>query len=145
MPYEAAGVFRHRNGKFDGGSLRNDARQARAEGVGAVSVSPHCSAHMNDRFMSHRASAGRDGRMVAFHDWTVDCRTQGHGAVRKLSLAELKKLAEAHPGLTLASVQLAQVDVYYYGYWVYDTDYDYYYWFTADVVIVDNTWIEYVA
>lgn len=42
------------------------ARQARAEGVGAVSVSPHCSAHMNDRFMSHRASAGRDGRMVAF-------------------------------------------------------------------------------
>ena len=30
--------------------------------------------------------------MVAFHDWTVDCRTQGHGSVRKLSLAELKKL-----------------------------------------------------
>ena len=56
-----------------------------------------------------------------------------------------QKLAEAHPGLTLASVQLAQVDVYYYGYWVYDANYDYYYWFTSDVVIVDNTWIEYVA
>jgi glycerophosphoryl diester phosphodiesterase len=34
----------------------------------------------------------RDRQMVAFHDWTVDCRTQGHGAVRKLTLAELKKL-----------------------------------------------------
>jgi glycerophosphoryl diester phosphodiesterase len=34
----------------------------------------------------------RDGRMVAFHDWTVDCRTDGHGAVRDLTLAELKKL-----------------------------------------------------
>ncbi len=42
------------------------AEQALAEGVGAVTVSSHCSAHMNDRFMSHRASAGRDGRMVAF-------------------------------------------------------------------------------
>lgn len=34
----------------------------------------------------------RDGQMVAFHDWTVDCRTQGRGSVRKLSLAELKTL-----------------------------------------------------
>ena len=42
------------------------AAQARAEGVGVVTVSPHCSAHMNNQFMSHRGSAGRDGRMVAF-------------------------------------------------------------------------------
>jgi glycerophosphoryl diester phosphodiesterase len=34
----------------------------------------------------------RDRRMVAFHDWTVDCRTEGRGAVRDLTLAELKKL-----------------------------------------------------
>ncbi|MEA3009493.1 MAG: glycerophosphoryl diester phosphodiesterase [Sphingomonadales bacterium] len=34
----------------------------------------------------------RDGQMVAFHDWTVDCRTEGHGAVRDLTLAQLKKL-----------------------------------------------------
>lgn len=34
----------------------------------------------------------RDGQMVAFHDWTVDCRTNGRGAVRDLNLAELKKL-----------------------------------------------------
>lgn len=34
----------------------------------------------------------KDGDMVVFHDWTVDCRTEGHGAVRDLTLAELKKL-----------------------------------------------------
>src|SRR4051812_37902457 len=33
-----------------------------------------------------------DGRMVVFHDWTLDCRTNGHGPVREHSLAELKTL-----------------------------------------------------
>ena len=46
-----------------------------------------------------------------------------------------QKLAETPPGLILASMQLAQTDVYYYGYLVYDPVADYYYWFTADVVI----------
>ena len=45
--------------------------------------------------------------------------------------------------MILASMQLAQTDVYYYGYWVYDPVADYYYWFTADVVIVDASWVEY--
>jgi hypothetical protein len=39
-----------------------------------------------------------------------------------------QKLAETTPGLILASMQVAQTDVYYYGYWVYDPIYDYYYW-----------------
>jgi glycerophosphoryl diester phosphodiesterase len=34
----------------------------------------------------------RDGRMVLFHDWTVDCRTNGKGETRDLTLAELKAL-----------------------------------------------------
>jgi glycerophosphoryl diester phosphodiesterase len=34
----------------------------------------------------------KDGRMVLFHDWTVDCRTNGKGEVRDLTLAELKAL-----------------------------------------------------
>jgi hypothetical protein len=55
-----------------------------------------------------------------------------------------QKLAETSPGLILASMQLAQTDVYYYGYWVYDPVADYYYWFTADVVIVDASWVDYV-
>ena len=53
-------------------------------------------------------------------------------------------VAETSPGLILASMQLAQTDVYYYGYWVYDPVADYYYWFTADVVIVDASWVDYV-
>ena len=54
-----------------------------------------------------------------------------------------QKLAETMPGLILASLQLAQTDVYYYGYWVYDPVADYYYWFTSDVVIVDASWAPY--
>ncbi|HEX6375296.1 MAG TPA: glycerophosphodiester phosphodiesterase family protein [Allosphingosinicella sp.] len=34
----------------------------------------------------------RDGQMVVFHDWTLDCRTNGRGAVREKTLAELKQV-----------------------------------------------------
>ena len=54
-------------------------------------------------------------------------------------------VVERTSGITLASMQLAQVDVYYYGYWVYDDLTDYYYWFPADYVIVDSSWVEYTA
>ncbi|MBW8724568.1 MAG: hypothetical protein JF625_05355 [Inquilinus limosus] len=33
-----------------------------------------------------------DGRFAVFHDWTVDCRTEGHGVTREHSLAELQAL-----------------------------------------------------
>src|SRR3981189_2312026 len=56
-----------------------------------------------------------------------------------------QKLAGAAPGVTLARIQLAQADVYYYGYWVYDDLTDYYYWFPADYVIVDLSQGERVA
>jgi YfiH family protein len=42
------------------------ARQAAALGLGAVSISPWCSAHDRAQFFSHRASGGRDGRMIAY-------------------------------------------------------------------------------
>lgn len=42
------------------------ARQARELGVAQVSVSPWCTAHDRDQFFSHRASGGRDGRMIAY-------------------------------------------------------------------------------
>ena len=61
--------------------------------------------------------------------------------VRKVKTRQ--KLAES-PGLILVGMQVAQTDVYYYGYWVYDPVGDYYYWFTSDVVIVDATWVPYV-
>ena len=34
----------------------------------------------------------KDGRMVVFHDWTLDCRTDGKGPIRYRTLAELKRL-----------------------------------------------------
>lgn len=42
------------------------AQQARDLGIQDVSISPWCSAEGRDRFFSHRASGGRDGRMVAY-------------------------------------------------------------------------------
>ena len=33
-----------------------------------------------------------DGQIAVFHDWTLDCRTDGHGVTREHSLADLKKL-----------------------------------------------------
>lgn len=42
------------------------AGQAAALGLGAVSVSPWCSAHDRAQFFSHRASGGREGRMIAY-------------------------------------------------------------------------------
>ncbi len=42
------------------------ARQARELGVTEVSISPWCTAHDHAQFFSHRASGGRDGRMVAY-------------------------------------------------------------------------------
>jgi len=56
-----------------------------------------------------------------------------------------QKLAETTPGLMLASMEVAQADIYYYGFWVYDDLTDYYYWFPADYVIVDSSWVEYMA
>lgn len=41
-------------------------QQARELGIQEVSSSPWCSAEEHGRFFSHRASGGRDGRMVAF-------------------------------------------------------------------------------
>jgi len=54
-----------------------------------------------------------------------------------------QKLAQTTPGLILASMQLAQTVTYYYGYWVYDPVFDYYYWYPAELVIVDASWVPY--
>ena len=41
-------------------------RQAAELGITELSVSPWCSAHDRAHFFSHRASGGRDGRMIAY-------------------------------------------------------------------------------
>jgi YfiH family protein len=59
------------SGRQDGAPTHVDLRsilttRAATLGVGAVTVSAYCTAHHNDRFYSHRASKGRDGRLVAY-------------------------------------------------------------------------------
>ena len=66
---------------------------------------------------------------------------KGNLPVRKVK--SKKKLAEVGSGVILAQIQLAQYSDYYYGYWFDDGEYEWYYWFTADEVFVDDTWIEY--
>lgn len=38
----------------------------------------------------------KDNELVVFHDWTLDCRTEGTGEVRDATLAELKALDIGH-------------------------------------------------
>ena len=66
---------------------------------------------------------------------------KGNLPVRKVK--SKKKLAEMAPGVILAQMQLAQYSDYYYGYWFDDGFDEWYYWFTVDIVIVDDTWVEY--
>lgn len=37
-----------------------------------------------------------DGQFAVFHDWTLDCRTEGTGPTRARSMAELKRLDVGH-------------------------------------------------
>jgi glycerophosphoryl diester phosphodiesterase len=37
-----------------------------------------------------------DGQFAVFHDWTVDCRTDGHGVTREHTLVELQALDIGH-------------------------------------------------
>ena len=37
-----------------------------------------------------------DGNFAVFHDWTLDCRTEGHGRTRDHAIADLKKLDVGH-------------------------------------------------
>ncbi|MGH7613719.1 MAG: polyphenol oxidase family protein [Gemmatimonadales bacterium] len=59
------------SGRSDGAPAHVDLRsilaaRAMTLGVGAVTVSAYCTAHHHDRFFSHRASQGQDGRLVAY-------------------------------------------------------------------------------
>jgi len=64
-------VARAVEGRDERGASRLDLRDALAGralrlGVRELTRSPHCTACSRDRFFSHRGSAGRDGRMVAY-------------------------------------------------------------------------------
>jgi YfiH family protein len=62
----ALGLTAQANGKAQADLPGILAAQALKLGVGEVTVSNWCSAHDRSRFFSHRASGGKDGRMVAY-------------------------------------------------------------------------------
>jgi hypothetical protein len=62
--------------------------------------------------------------------------TKGNLQVRKVKSRQ--KLADTQPAVFQTSMRMASD--WYYGWWFVD---DKAYWFTADVVIVDETWIIY--
>ena len=69
--YEVGSEVLERLAPAEGGAGHVDlrarlARQAAELGVTEISVSPWCSAHDRAQFFSHRASGGRDGRMIAY-------------------------------------------------------------------------------
>lgn len=70
-------------------NTRRSLRRALEIGVDAVEVDVHLS---------------RDGRVVVIHDDTVDRTTNGHGRVRDLTFAELRKL-DAGKGERLPSLE----------------------------------------
>jgi glycerophosphoryl diester phosphodiesterase len=37
-----------------------------------------------------------DGEFAVFHDWTLDCRTEGHGVTREHAMTELRQLDIGH-------------------------------------------------
>ncbi len=64
--------------------LENTARGARKAGL--------LGAHMIEIDIAPTA----DGKIAVFHDWTLDCRTDGSGPVRSATMAELKALDIGH-------------------------------------------------
>jgi glycerophosphoryl diester phosphodiesterase len=84
--------------RFDTRDLRNDT-------CTASRMLPPTHGYLENTIASMRASfaAGADiveidvhpttdGQFAVFHDWTVDCRTEGRGETRAHSMAQLKKL-----------------------------------------------------
>jgi glycerophosphoryl diester phosphodiesterase len=84
---------------------RFDERDVRADTCTASRMLPPRHALLENTIASMQASfeAGADivefdvhpttdGQFAVFHDWTVDCRTDGRGVTREHSMPELKKL-----------------------------------------------------
>lgn len=88
-----------------GVSQQFDRRDLRSDTCTATRMLPPTHGYLENTIPSMRASfeAGADlveidvhpttdGQFAVFHDWTVDCRTEGRGATRAHSMAQLKRL-----------------------------------------------------
>lgn len=100
----------HRDGRpvllaHRGIAQRFDERDLKNDTCTAARMLPPTHDYLENTLRSMRASleAGADvveldvhpttdGEFAVFHDWTVDCRTDGHGVTREQSMAKLKML-----------------------------------------------------
>lgn len=86
----------------------------------------------------------KGGKVASFR---AEHPTKGSLPVKKIRSKQ--KMADDPPkGVILASakvgsIKLAQYSDWYYAYWFEEEDEDYFYWFTADEVYVDDRWVEY--
>ena len=82
-----------------------DHRGVTDESCTATRIYPPEHTYIENSLPSMRAAVGRDagmvkfdvaatkdGKLAVFHDWTLDCRTDGTGPVRERTMAELKAL-----------------------------------------------------
>ena len=97
--------------------------------------------------------AGQATVSAEVNNGKVTAMSASHPQKGNLSARKVKsrrKLAEMEPGRVRVAanaedVQLAQGADYYYA-WCFDDGVDEYcYWYPADVVIVDGSWVEYTA
>jgi len=104
----------HRDGKpvllaHRGIAQRFDERELKNDTCTAARMLPSSHEYLENTISSMRAgfAAGADiveldvhpttdGEFAVFHDWTLDCRTDGQGVTREHSMAYLKKLDIGH-------------------------------------------------
>jgi glycerophosphoryl diester phosphodiesterase len=89
------GVYHHYNKRAAFGRDTCTARYIRSpdhEVFENTTASIQMAAGLGGNLVEVDVAPTRDGKMVLFHDWTVDCRTDGKGETRDLTLAELKAL-----------------------------------------------------
>ncbi len=90
--------------------------------------------------------AGKETVSAEVNNGKVINMTAGSLPVKKVK--SKKKMAGLDGGnIKVAAngdIQLAQVDVYYYGYGFDTGDEEIYYWYPAEYVIVTDGWVEYV-
>ena len=116
----------HKNGHgFAKGKLKQNGRH-QIDKAGQATVS----ADVND---------GKVTGMSASHPQKGNLPTRKVKSRKKMAAIDLPHLRLAANG---EAIQLAQVEIYYYA-WVFDDGVEeYYYWYPAEVVIIDASWIE---
>src|SRR5713101_2059268 len=92
--------------------------------------------------VSAEVANGKVTAMFAIHPQKGNLSARKVKSSRKLAELEPERV---HVAANAKEVQLAQGVVYYYA-WCFDDGVDEYcYWYPADVVILDSSWVEYTA